>query len=388
MARLKNILLILMSSTLLIVTYVNVIPLLNTNKWKSHYEEVIVTSNVNYDIHHKRYTKENMMNKKETVLPKPKKVSKIELISEIDHAKKNVSKIELITGIDYAKVNRKPNFNFLDKTRHYTNLKSYFDCSKDHITLLVLVKSHPKDYERRKLVRDTWGKLPSKTGNDDFRKYFLVGATSNNEHTQIVKDEGNNYTDIVYGEFEDVFYNLPKKAEMGFEWSYKHCSFDYLLETDDDVFINIPVILQKIKDHCFPKTNAYLGREKTNDPVVREERFGWKYLASLEDYTGTIYPPYCSGGAYIFSQDVIKKILPFIKQNPYKLDDVYIGMLVYNAAVKVTHFEGFNLVPKNCSFTSNMIAHHVADKDNCMTKLFHIMIAENLNNDFLKRNYL
>ena len=73
MARLKNILLMLMSGTLSIVTYVNVIPLLNTNKWKSHYEEVIVTSNLNYDIHHKRYTNENMMNEKETVLPKPKK---------------------------------------------------------------------------------------------------------------------------------------------------------------------------------------------------------------------------------------------------------------------------------------------------------------------------
>ena len=58
-------------------------------------------------------------------------------------------------NFDHEKVNRKPNITYLQMNKHYTSLKSTFNCSDQHIVLLVLIKSHPKDLKRRKLVRET-----------------------------------------------------------------------------------------------------------------------------------------------------------------------------------------------------------------------------------------
>ena len=291
-------------------------------------------------------------------------------------------------NFDHEKVNRKPNITYLKMNKHYTSLKSSFNCSDQHIVLLVLIKSHPKDLNRRKLIRGTWGKNENTLNQNLFRKYFLIGKTIYSEFSQNLEEEISIYKDIVTGEFEDVFYNLPEKAEIGFEWSYKHCSFDYLLETDDDVFVNIPLILLRIENREFSNTGTYIGNSKINDPVVREAKYGEKYIVSMDDYNGSVYPPYCSGGGYILSQDVIRKILPFIKQHPYKLDDVYIGMLVYNAGVNVKHYQGFNLVAEKCEYDNTDIAHHPANDEDCMFKLFYNMISSNVKSDLVKKIYL
>ena len=186
-------------------------------------------------------------------------------------------------SFDHEKVNRKPNITYIKMNKHYTSLKSTFNCLNQHIALLVLIKSHPKDLKRRKLIRKTWGKNGNILNHNLFRKYFLTGKTIYSEFSQNLEEEISMYKDIVTVEFADVFYNLPEKAEIGFEWSYKHCSFDYLFETDADVFINIPLIFFKIENREFSDTGTYIGNGKI------------KAILSM------------------LSQDVIGKIVPFIK---------------------------------------------------------------------------
>ena len=323
------------------------------------------------------------------------RITVINEINQIEHITNsrnfNQNENEDITNssnFDPEKVNRKPNITYIKMNEHYTSLKSTFNCSDQHIVLLVLIKSHPKDLKRRKLVRQTWGKNGNTLNHNLFRKYFLIGKTIHSKFSQNLEEEINIYKDIVTGDFEDVFYNLPEKAEIGFEWSYKHCSFDYLLETDDDVFVNIPLILLKIENREFSNTGTYIGNGKINDPVVREAKYGEKYIVSMEEYSGSVYPPYCSGGAYILSQDVLRKIIPFIRQHPYKLDDVYVGMLAYNAGVTAKHYQGFNLVAEKCEYDNAEIAHHPADDENCMFSLFYNMTSSNAKIDFVKQSYL
>ena len=299
---------------------------------------------------------------------------------------------DVLLGTDMRKIIRTKNFTYLRNDRHYTSLKSTFNCSNSYITLLALIKSHPKHAERRKLVRTTWGRYDQTQNSYDFRRFFLVGTAQGKELKTVVSEEEEEFGDIVTGNFEDTFYNLSEKAEVGFEWSYKHCSFEYLLETDDDVFINIPLILEKIRDQVFPKTDAYLGNVKLNSLVVRNETGMYqKYSVSFEEYAGLRYQPYCSGGAYIFSSDVIEKILPFVRQNPFSIDDVYIGMLVYNAGVKATSHEGFSLhdidTVGECEYTPNLIAYHPAKRRDCMIELFCSLLAGLSDNLFVQRNY-
>ena len=301
--------------------------------------------------------------------------------------------VATVKSTDLSKIIRTKNRTYLENNKHYTSLQSSFNCSKKHITLLVLIKSEAKSIARRKLVRTTWGRYGDIKESYHFRKFFLIGNVKNKELQAFVSREDKIFEDIIRGDFVDTFHNLSEKAEVGFEWSYKHCSFEYLLETDDDVFINIPLILQKINDQIFPKADVYLGNVKENDPVVREKTGLFaKYSVSFEEYAGSTYPNYISGGAYILSPDVIKKVLPYIKQNPFVLDDVYIGMLVYNAGVKPMRYEGFNLRDDyenaECKYKSNLIAFHPAKKYSCMVNLFCRMLEDMSDSSFVQRNYL
>ena len=178
-----------------------------------------------------------------------------------------INQVEDITNsrkLDHEKVNRKLNITYLKMNKHYTSLKSTFNCSDQHIVLLVLIKSHLKDLIRRKLIRETWGKNGNILNYNLFKKYFLIGKTIYSEFSKNREEEISIHKVIVTGEFEDVFYNLSEKAEIGFEGSYKHCSFDYLLETDDDVFVSIPLILFKILFRT-----SVLGVE-TNDIITNK----------------------------------------------------------------------------------------------------------------------
>lgn len=66
-----------------------------------------------------------------------------------------------------------------------------------------------------------------------------------------LEEEISIYKDIITAEFEDIVYNLSKKAEIKFESSYKHCLFNYLIKTDDGVFVNILFVLLKIENREF-----------------------------------------------------------------------------------------------------------------------------------------
>ena len=309
-----------------------------------------------------------------------------------DLAKFVVTEEKYLPGIDQSKIIRTKNLTYLENNKHYTSLQSSFNCSKNRITLLVLIKTQAKSIARRKLVRATWGRYGDIRKTNHFRRFFLIGSVINEELQAFVSKEEEVFGDIIKGDFADTFYNLSEKAEVGFEWSYKHCSFKYLLETDDDVFINIPLILQKINDQVFPRTNAYLGNVKPNDPVVRDKAGIYaKYSVSFEEYAGSTYQPYCSGGAYILSSDVVGKLLPYIKQHPFSLDDVYVGMLVYNTGVNPARYEGFNLQDDDrkaeCKYKSNLIALHPAGNHGCMMKLFCSMVDEMSSSLFIQVNY-
>ena len=122
-----------------------------------------------------------------------------------------------------------------------------------------------------------------------------------------------------------IIYRL--KVEAGFEWAYKHCSFDYYLKADDDVFINLSNLFQLLYENETPKTKVYLGHRHYRDHTLRKG----KYKVSYEEYGQRFYPDFCSGGGFVLSPDVVKNVIPYFREKPFKLDDVYIAMLVINA---------------------------------------------------------
>ena len=290
----------------------------------------------------------------------------------------------IIYSIDSDNIFRNPNFTYLNKDIHVTHLESNFTCARKHLKLLILVTSHPGSFKRRQLIRDTWGKHLHQHPNYDFRTYFVTGKTKDSEEMNSLKNESNIYKDLVIGDFYEHFFNLSLKVQAGFEWSYKHCSSDFILKTDDDLFINMNSLFQKLNKTGVKKKKLFIGQAWAQAWVARRG----KYKVMIEEYKDPFYPEYCGGGAFIFSADVVKEIIPYMLQNPFKIDDVYIGMLALNAGVKVTYDPHFRLLAENCTFDNDMIAHHPVENRNCMTYLFSSMIFTNSHSEFLKLHYL
>ena len=123
------------------------------------------------------------------------------------------------------------------------------------------------------------------------------------------------------GNFYENFYNLSLKVDISLERSYKHCSFDYLLKADDDVFVSLPLLFSRLPSH--KNERLYLGYCYFY-PYVKT---GGKYRVNIKEYNQLIYPNYCAGGAFVFDYKAIISIVPYIFQKQFKIDGVYVGML-------------------------------------------------------------
>ena len=199
-------------------------------------------------------------------------------------------------GIDIGIVYSFPVYSNINLMRHVSKLISNFRCSDKHIKLLIIVTSHAANFRRRETIRMTWGKKLSTHVNNDFRTFFVVGRFNDDIITAKLQEESEIYKDIIFGDFEDIFYNLPFKVEAGFEWAYKHCSFDYYLKSDDDVFINLSNLFQILYHKNSIKTKLYLGRKHVLPSVARRGKYGVTYA----EYGRRVYPEFCSGGRICF----------------------------------------------------------------------------------------
>ena len=56
------------------------------------------------------------------------------------------------------------------------------------------------------------------------------------------------------------------------------------------------------------------------------------------------------------SPDVVKNVIPYFRKKPFKLDDVYIAMLVINAGVYPTHNYNFKFWETDCLYRKEYIA--------------------------------
>ena len=287
-----------------------------------------------------------------------------------------------IYGLDYDQVLRKPQIFHYRKDQTIGNLISKTECSKNHIALLILITSHPYNIYRRETIRKTWGSYSTQYLKNDFRTFFVSAKVENEIMMSKFYDEVNKYKDILLGNFYENFYNLSLKVDISLEWSYKHCSFDYLLKADDDVFVNLPLLFSRLPSH--KNERLYLGYCYFY-PYVKSDG---KYRVNVKEYNQLIYPNYCAGGAFIFDYKAIKSIVPYIFQKQFKIDDVYIGMLAYNAKLQVTHDSYFLASNSKCQFKDNYIALHPAKQPTCMKYLFSTMISKNLENEFVKLYYM
>ena len=204
-------------------------------------------------------------------------------------------------------------------------LEAYLTPSNSRInaSLIILVLSAAKNTLARKTVRQTWA---SESGvNSECRVVFLLGKSEDVELQRHIENEAVLYGDILQSDLPDTYNFLLLKVLMALRWS-DTMNFRYVVKTDDDLYVNIPLLLNWLHNNKHPKM-LYAGKVTGPKPVGRY-RFLNAYPVAYEDYAGIYYPPYCYGALYVISGDLLRVLLHKALEQPlFPVEDAYIGVL-------------------------------------------------------------
>lgn len=212
--------------------------------------------------------------------------------------------------------------------------------------LLITVSSAANHTESRDVIRKSWGNWKKYLSNLSYRVVFVLGLTMNATEQKDINAESEQHNDIIQADFLDSYQNLTYKSIFSLKWAEEFCaSANFVLKVDDDVYINIFTLATEIEGRFgLSKGSAHLiccGHIFHKNEVIRDEAS--KYHVSREEWLRDgVYPPFCSGAAYMVSRDVSRDLVRLsTSERFFKLDDVFItAVLRQRLGILLNKFEG------------------------------------------------
>ncbi|KAJ6220758.1 hypothetical protein RDWZM_006570 [Blomia tropicalis] len=222
-----------------------------------------------------------------------------------------------------------------------------------------------KYFERRMTIRRTWGREAKKY---KMRLLFVIGVPRNLILERQLKAESDIYGDILQFNFIEDYYNLTLKAISELKWAYRHCSNTrYMVKTDDDVVMNMPMLYQLVQRKKIP--SGLTGLVMTT-PANRE--VGHKWYMPHRYYHRDSYE-FLAGFSYLLSMDRLKHFLKTIITYPgpiLDIDDLFLtgivadyGRIKRNNSFRFKFFCGLDL----CTMETSLVMHACSDSRNSET---------------------
>lgn len=214
--------------------------------------------------------------------------------------------------------------------------------ARDNQTLLLAIKSSPRNFERRQAVRETWGREAVYEGGMRVRLVFLMGISAPDDPDlgALLSFEARHFEDILQWDFVDSLLNLTLKMNLLLKWTVKNCPSSFVFSGDDDVFVNTPGLIKYVQSlDATTASQLYVGQILSTASPLRDPRS--KYYIPHSFYTGA-YPEYAGGGGFLFSGALLKPLFTISQILPlFPIDDVYVGMLMKALGVSPKAHGGF-----------------------------------------------
>ncbi|CAH1786097.1 unnamed protein product [Owenia fusiformis] len=207
--------------------------------------------------------------------------------------------------------------------------------------LLVIIKTAPSHLKHREIIRKTWGIITRMNGFS-LRHIFLLGDAGSKSVNDAIQNESRIYRDIIQGDYKDAYRNLTLKVLQGLKWATDFCkNVTYILNTDDDVFVNIPsllILIKKLQSNG-EQQNGLFCSVWVNTRPIRNPNSKW-YVTKTQ-FEPNKYPDYCSGMAVLYTKNAAFAIYRASLTVPFFwVDDVYItGVLAAKAGIPHTHIK-------------------------------------------------
>ncbi|XP_053312051.1 N-acetyllactosaminide beta-1,3-N-acetylglucosaminyltransferase 3 [Spea bombifrons] len=220
--------------------------------------------------------------------------------------------------------------------------------SKD-VFLLLAIKSSPGNYERRAIIRQTWGVEESYRGAK-VKRIFLSGIVSNTIEDKRMRHllaiESQTYGDILQWNFLDTFFNLTLKQVLFHQWLEDNCpGAHFIFNGDDDVFVNTFNVVSYLSGLGQEGADRHLfvGQLIANVGPIRES---WsKYYVPVQVTSSNSYPMYCGGGGILMSKFTAHTIYNnSLGIQLFPIDDVYLGMCLEKAGLVPASHMGMRTV--------------------------------------------
>ena len=195
------------------------------------------------------------------------------------------------------------------------------DQKKERYFLVIGIPTMTSHTAQRTAIRRTWRNVSRwaalKDVQDHYKQIklmFLFGKLENQTFSEEFKREMKENDDMyVINGLQEGRLVLKYKVLWALKRSLTF-DYDYFVKTDDDIFVNLPLMLQSLI--MSPRERVYTG-------------------GCLHAYGGWGgYPTwkYCSGGGYVLSRDVVmamEKLPQEVHNVRFKPEDAYTGWMVH-----------------------------------------------------------
>ncbi|KAH8392569.1 hypothetical protein KR215_011799 [Drosophila sulfurigaster] len=206
--------------------------------------------------------------------------------------------------------------------------------------MLILITSAQTHADARMSIRQTWGHYGTRR---DIGMAFVLGRGTNETVNQALTDENYMYGDLIRGNFIDSYNNLTLKTISSLEWADQHCNHaQYILKTDDDMFINVPKLLNFVKQLEKHKNKRLIfGRLAKKWKPIRNKKS--KYYVSTDQFPAAVFPSFTTGPAYVMTGDIVHDLYVRSLKTVYlKLEDVFTtGIVAQSLGIERLHVNEF-----------------------------------------------
>ncbi|XP_006895453.1 PREDICTED: UDP-GalNAc:beta-1,3-N-acetylgalactosaminyltransferase 2 [Elephantulus edwardii] len=159
----------------------------------------------------------------------------------------------------------------------------------------------------------------------------------------LLKEESRRHDDVVFVDVVDTYRNVPAKLLNFYKWTVETTSFDLLLKTDDDCYIDLESVFNRITHKKLDGPNFWWGNFRLNWAVDRTGK--WQEL----EYPSPAYPAFACGSGYVISRDIVHWMASNAQRlKTYQGEDVSMG--IWMAAIGPRrHQDSLWLCEKACT---------------------------------------
>jgi hypothetical protein len=217
---------------------------------------------------------------------------------------------------------------------------------------IVFVMSARQHFERRAMIRQTWGK--------DHAVYFVTGGQPASEQHKATNMQGRllqeqaTHQDLIDSIHPESYRGLPHKLKFAYQWILPRWpDVQWLVKVDDDTVVRIDTLQHVVLDTLNPAHPIVAGRIKVDAPVRKTGK--WAELLYTESETYPYWPQGSCGHA------VSRPVAEYVAQKAtageltlYQGEDTSLGIWLHEASLKKElHVTWF----KSQYFTNNGYCH-------------------------------